>query len=491
MSDAAVTPAVDASTTPRDVREIRSWDLEADVVIVGLGCAGASAAIEARGAGAEVIVLERASGGGGTSAVSGGLIYCGGGTPVQTKSGFEDSPEEMFKYLMASSGPGPDEAKIRLYCERSVEHFLWLEEQGVPFKASFYPESGGEPPTDDGLVFSGSENAHPFNQIAKPAPRGHCPQIENAAGGFLMQKLLAAVERMGSCIHTDSRCESLVVDAQGRVVGVVVGTGSVERGVRARQGVVLTAGGFINNKAMVTKYAPLLRKCKYRVGTEGDDGSGIRMGIGVGGAAIRMDAGDISLPYYPPHQLMKGILVNGYGQRFINEDAYYGRVGEFALLHQDGRAFLIVDDEIFARPRVGMELAAVGESVAELESELGLPQGALQSTVGFYNGHAALGEDPLFHKSRDYLTPLIHPPLGALDCTCENALYATFTLGGLHTNTWGEVLRPDGDAIPGLFAAGRTTSGISAQGYNSGVSIADATFFGRQCGKRAAAIGNE
>jgi 3-oxo-5alpha-steroid 4-dehydrogenase len=81
-------------TRLRDIREVPRWDDEADVVVVGLGAAGACAAIEARGAGAEVVVLERASGGGGTSALSTGQIYLGGGTPIQKQCGFEDSPDE-------------------------------------------------------------------------------------------------------------------------------------------------------------------------------------------------------------------------------------------------------------------------------------------------------------------------------------------------------------------------------------------------------------
>src|SRR4029453_6235906 len=137
--------------------------------------------------------LERASAGGGTSALSGGVLYLGGGTPLQKDCGFDDSPEEMFKYLMASCGPRPDEAKLRLYCAGSVDHYHWLLDQGVPFKPVFYPHYSGEPPTDDGLVYSGSEDAWPFDRIARPAPRGHVPQIPGQAGGLLMLKLLAAV----------------------------------------------------------------------------------------------------------------------------------------------------------------------------------------------------------------------------------------------------------------------------------------------------------
>jgi 3-oxo-5alpha-steroid 4-dehydrogenase len=85
------------------------------------------------------------------------------------------------------------------------------------------------------------------------------------------------------------------------------------------------------------------------------------------------------------------------------------------------------------------------------------------------------------------VTPLVTPPFGAFDCTTENSIYAAFTLGGLHTDVDGRVLDPDGDAIPGLFAAGRCTSGLSVGGYSSGLSLGDGTFFGRRAGAAAAA----
>ena len=85
------------------------------------------------------------------------------------------------------------------------------------------------------------------------------------------------------------------------------------------------------------------------------------------------------------------------------------------------------------------------------------------------------------------MTPLVTPPFGAFDCTTENSIYAAFTLGGLHTDVDGRVLDPDGDAIPGLFAAGRCTSGLSVGGYSSGLSLGDGTFFARRAGAAAAA----
>jgi len=174
MSKNHATPA-----TIRKARSVRKWDLTADVIVVGFGCAGACAAIEAREAGADVLILERACTGGGTSAMSGGQIYMGGGTPVQEACGFEDTPEEMFEFLMAAMGPGPDEAKVRVFCDKSVAHYHWFVDHGVPFTMSFYPEPGSEAPTDACLVYTGGEDSHSINLIAKPAPA----RAQSAASG--------------------------------------------------------------------------------------------------------------------------------------------------------------------------------------------------------------------------------------------------------------------------------------------------------------------
>jgi succinate dehydrogenase/fumarate reductase flavoprotein subunit len=488
MSDSGRRPRRDLGTAAavRARRDVPHWDDEADVIIVGFGGGGACAALEASAAGADVLLLERMSGGGGTTALSTGQIYLGGGTAIQNACGFDDSSEEMCKYLLAACGPGADEAKIRLYAEQSVAHFDWLVAHGVPFKASYYGE-GSYTPTDDCLSYSGSELAWPYRELARPAPRGHTVQQDGIeAGSRLMRALVAAVEATPVRVQTDTLVETLIVDDARRVVGVVAKVDGLLRNLGARRGVILTAGGFINNKAMVERYAPLLRKCRFRAASDGDDGRGIRMGMGAGGAAIRMDVGCIVLPFTVPKGLLRGIFVNRRGQRFVAEDLYQTVVGEKALLGENGEVFLVLDDAIFERPFPPTELAAVEDTIADLERALGCPTGSLQHTVAYYNEHAARGEDPLFHKAADHLVPLVKPPFAALDYRTEAALYTVFTLGGLHTNVDGQVLTPDGVIVPGLYAAGRTTSGLAAQGYSSGLSIADATFFGRRAGAHAA-----
>ena len=470
----------------RPASRVARWDQEADVVVVGLGCAGACAAIAARDAGADVLVLERAASGGGTSALSGGLLYLGGGTPVQKACGFDDTPEEMQRFLVAACGPGVDEAKVRVYCEQSVEHFHWLVRQGVPFKESFWPQPSMEPPGDDCLVYSGGEDAFPFDRIARPAPRAHKPRHPAAAGGFLMQRLLAAVERSGARVVADARCETLVVEADGRVVGLVVRKSGAEWLVGARHGVVLTAGGFANDAAMLARQAPLLSRCSWKLAVEGDDGRAIRMAMGAGADIARMEAGEVALPIAFPNRFGGGILVNRFGQRYVNEDTYAGRIGQETLLRQDGEAWFVADEPIYERDFAGIPATHVEESIADLERGMGLPEGALVATVEFYNRHAARGEDPLLHKKASFLTPLSRAPFAAIDCRPGSLQWATFTLGGLRTAATGEVLDPDGEPIPGLWAAGRTTLGIAAAGYVSGISLGDATFFGRKAGRGAA-----
>jgi 3-oxo-5alpha-steroid 4-dehydrogenase len=283
----------------------------------------------------------------------------------------------------------------------------------------------------------------------------------------------------------DTRAERLVTAPDGRIVGVVATRYGTEFTVRARTGVVLAAGGFINNAEMIEHYAPGVQVTALRLGTDGDDGRGIRMAEAVGARIKRMDAIECALPFNAPRSLVHGIIVNRFGQRFVNEDTYMGRVGQAALVHQQGQAYLIVDEEHYAPNWLNIRAGWVCETAAELETEIGLPPGSLVSTLEYFNAHAERGTDPLFHKRAPVLSPL-RGPLAAFDLRADKFIYAPFTLGGLHTNVDGAVIDIDGEPIPGLFAAGRTTSGVAAQGYCSGLSLGDSTLFGRFAGRSAA-----
>ena len=468
-----------------DVADIGPATAHTDVLVVGFGAAGTCAAHAAREAGAEVMALERSAGAGGAAALAEGIIYLGGGTPVQHACGFEDSVENMIAYLMEACGPEPDEAKVRAYAQGSLEHFDWLVERGVEFDGRLDVETQMAPRDTHGLVWSGGENAWPFSEIAHPAPRGHLAKTKNATGWLLMKTLAEACVAAGVEVSYDTKVTSLVVDGD-RVVGVVAQSYGADAVFLARRGVILTAGGFIWNDDMLRRHAPTLLRGTWKVGTEADDGRAIEMAQSVGARVKNMHAGEVSLPIIPPRELIEGIIVNGHGQRFINEDTYMGRVGQAALYDQDATCFHVVDEAAYQPNWMGLTATWVCETTAELEAEMGLAPGSLEATVDLYNRHAATHDDPVFHKAADWVRPLV-PPLGAFDLRPGVAPYAPFTLGGLETAVTGEVIGLSGEAIPGLFAAGRTTSGICSFGYASGLSIGDATMFGRFAGRAASA----
>ena len=172
----------------------------------------------------------------------------------------------------------------------------------------------------------------------------------------------------------------------------------------------------------------------------------------------------------------------------MNEDASIGRTSDAVALRADARAWLVVDDALYGRTQARHRLAAVEESFEALEAALGIPEGALVRTIDAYNRGAEKGEDPLFHKARRWLRPLVTPPYAALDTSPTGSIWGGFTLGGLRTRASGEVLDVDGRPVPGLFAAGRNTAGLCREGrsYASGLSIGDASFFGRLAGRNAA-----
>jgi 3-oxo-5alpha-steroid 4-dehydrogenase len=477
--------------TPYPAAEVAAWDMETDIVIIGFGATGACAAIEAKQAGADVKLFERNSGSGGASGLSGGEIYLGGngGTEVQRAAGFEDTTEDFAAYLKMAGGPCADEAKCDLYAQEAVNHFNWLKAQGVPYRGNYMPGKIIEPMDDTTLIWSGSEAAAPFYKSAKPAPRGHVIQHMGWGGGRPLVDILEAKARaIGVDVIVDARALALIED-DDQVVGAIFRIDNKPVFVKARKGVVLATGGFVMNEDMRRKYCPDTFKINDPIGDK-DDGTGINLGLSVGGDAIHMEQFFTTCPWTIPESHAKGVFVNIQGQRFINEDCYHGRVSRTAVDQPGDRVYLLLDSAHFEQPPefARMTIAGTGNDWEEVERELDMAEGTLSRTMAFYNEHARAGRDPLFDKQPPILTPLDQGPFVALELHFQNSYFSFFTLGGLKTSTNGEVLDRAGAPIPGLFAAGRCTSGLPAwgHGYSSGMSLADCTFFGRQAGRKAA-----
>jgi 3-oxo-5alpha-steroid 4-dehydrogenase len=302
-----------------------------------------------------------------------------------------------------------------------------------------------------------------------------------------MKPLVETAAAAGARALYDVRAQQLIVETDGRVVGLRARQYGTDMTIRARRGVVLATGSFAYNDAMVAQYAPRIAG-RPAASIEQHDGQAIRMAQALGADLAHMDATEVAI-FIDPQQLVRGVLVNERGQRYVPEDTYPGRVGQLTLYHQNNTAYLIIDgdaqDEAMTSlsPQLMMRPPTwVCDTVEDLETEIGLAPGSLQATITAYNAGAERGEDPLLHKKAQWLRP-VGSPVGAIDLRDSTG---GFTLGGLQTTLDAEVLHVSGNPIPGLFAAGRSAAGLAAWGYASGVSLGDGSFYGRRAGRAAA-----
>ncbi|GIF22826.1 3-oxo-5alpha-steroid 4-dehydrogenase [Actinoplanes tereljensis] len=548
------------------------WDETADVVVVGFGAAGACAAIEAADAGARVLVLDRFVGGGAT-AISGGVVYAGGGTRQQQSAGVTDTPEAMADYLREEVGDTVSAATLDRFCSQSASMIDWLSDLGVPFDARLCPYKTSYPTNRHYLYYSGSEMSFP-----KPAPRGHRVVARGTSGRVLAARLAAAARDRGVAVLAQTRVERLVTGADGRVTGVecrtlrgapgwvrlghrVLHRFSVKPGlylpglgralhrpvawlerrygrplrVASGRGVVLSAGGFVFNREMMREHAPDYHG-GLRLGTPGDDGSGIRLGVAAGGSIDHLNRVTIWRFLAPPSAMLGGLLVDRDGRRVCDESRYGAAVGEAILRSPGAQAWLLLDAAVLAECRrqvwtqtlwfqrwqafwlltvgrvTGPTLEAVarraGVDPAGLTATLAAYQAAQPVTPGepAGSGHLALraaypGGDsgvPLgdsafaagtpadpFGKPDGLVRLLASPPYSLVDVSVRNrtALPAPMlTLGGLRVDEeTGQVV-----GVAGLYAAGRSAVGICSRSYVSGLSLADCVFSGRRAGLSAA-----
>ena len=538
-----------------------AWDDTTDFVVVGYGGAGISAAVMAAEQGLSVIAIDRFDGGGST-AMNGGVYYAGG-TSVQAEGGIDDSTEEMYKYLKTEVRDVVEDSTLRRFCEESPESVEWLKKHGVGFNSRAYMKKINYPDPSYYLYHPDNSLNEQRRKIARPAPRGHrvlAPpkDIPTGYGVYLTQPMSESAERLGVDFRPQCEARRLVVDRSGRVVGLVAlelppGTEAwerrrklqakanrwmtmlpitfpgafltyarankllakvakleekyrVERRIRAKAGICLSAGGFIFNRPMVHHYGE-----KYDqgmpMGQPGDDGSGIRLGQTAGGAVGLMRRFSAWRGINPPDTFPHYPMVNGKGERYIDESLYMTDIGNEMCERQGGVGYIILDQagnkatwkELLFGNLMGFQRKPAiltmlvkrkkAGSLKGLASKLGMDASALQRTVDDYN-KAARGEmeDP-FLKSRADMWEIGKGPYYAVDVSIANSLLpmSTMTVGGLKVDeSTGQVKGDDGSVIRGLYAAGRTAIGLCSQNYVSGLSMADCVFSGRRAAKAVA-----
>lgn len=525
-----------------------SGTVEADVVVVGFGAAGACAAIEAADAGADVLVLDRFDGGGAT-ALSGGVVYAGGGTSIQRDAGVHDTPEAMLAYLEREVGDAAHPDTLRAFCDGSTAMVEWLQRQGVGFEGSLAPAKTSYPGNDHYLYYSGSEISGAFRDVAAPAPRGHRAKAPGASGKYLFAALAGAVRRRGVRVLTQTRVQRLI-ERDGAVRGVEATTlsqapGWVRRAYRvagrlaakpglyqpglkrrcvaicdrlerthgrpvqvlARGGVVLSAGGFIANRALVHEHAPAYRG-GLPLGTPGDDGTGLELGRSVGAAADKLGRVSAWRFFTPPSALLGGLLVDQRGDRVCDETRYGAAVGQALIEHHEGRGWLLVDAPLLAEARAQIRAQGLwfqrlqmaylfgrgrvsGTTLEEVARRAGVDAEGLAATVKAHEEALASGTADPAGKPAEFVRSLAAPPYSLVDVSVRRRpAYPCpmLTLGGLVVDQrTGQVQRPDETPIAGLFAAGRTAVGVCSNSYVSGLSLADCVFSGRRAGTHAAA----
>jgi 3-oxo-5alpha-steroid 4-dehydrogenase len=530
------------------------WHDTADVIVVGFGGAGAAAAIEARRRGADVLAIDNFRGGGAT-AVSGGVNYAGR-TRIQQEAGVEDSVEDMFNYLQAEGVPVKPET-LRQFCEESSRNIEWLSDLGIPYRGTAYHEKCALPPDGYFLYYTGNEKHPRYTALARPAPRGHRVVTDGFGGHVHFARLREGALAVGVRFQPHAPVRRLVVDGWGTVIGVdiapipesawaehdrlydrvrpwapvsgvraeraIAANARLEsrfterRLIRARNGVLLSAGGYIYNLGMLSNLRPELGrayKALMRLGSMGCNGSGIRLGESVGGVFDYQDQVCVSRNIAPPQALVRGILVNARGERFVNEDVYVGDLGAACASEAakpGNRLWLLVGARDFkeafkAALNPGKNLFMMfglptllnmflggtkrAGSFAAIARKCGIDHAGLLRTLDGYNAVAQSGaQDPL-GKSPEYIHPFADGTCYALNMALENPFGFTmaFTLGGLRVEEEsGAVVRADGSVIGGLYAAGRNAVGLCSMGYRqSGISIADTVFSGRRAGRAMA-----
>lgn len=447
-----------------------------DVLIVGAGACGLSAALAARDGGGEVLVLERDKVPLGTTAMSTGLIPAAG-TRLQRDAGIDDDADLFAEDLLRKCKGTADENLLRAICAESTCTIDWLvDDHAIPLTL---------------FAASGSLPGH---------SRTRLHGTPNRTGEELMASLLNATEESGADIMTSAKVTSLLVDGAKTVVGIEASRpdGTVERiGCRT---LILASCGFASNQSLVDANIPELRSIMAHT-HPGAQGDALLWGQELGAATADLGSYQGHANVAAGHGLLVswlaitegGIQINSEGLRFSDESRGYSEQAVDVARQPDGFAWTIYDERIDATMQEIAEYRDVrsagalltAQTIGELAEKTGVPLEALNHTMTETEALMSSGAQDRFGRSFDPALK-IRPPYIAVKV--HPALF--HTQGGLVVDRHARVLDKAGKPLPNLFAGGGAAQGVSgsgASGYVAGNGLMTATTLGRLAGETAAA----
>jgi len=468
----------------RDHRAGR-YDDDYDVVVVGAGFAGLTAAIEACNAGASVLVIEKMRAPGGNSTISDGGIAAAG-TPMQQREGIADSPELMYSDMLRAGLGLNHPALVRELAQRSAATVQWS------------------------IDYLGVEYLDRLDQFGgHSVPR--CFTAANISGATIIKQQVAKLRELGVEIRLQTCLKGFVRDTNGKVSGVSVREGfepkqpegGVERCLRARRGVVLATGGFGADTAFRSAQDPRLDSSVDTTNVRFATAEALIEALRIGAMPVHLSHIQLG-PWASPDE--KGY---GVGPRFGDYVAFqYGLV-----VSPDTNARIVneladrktVADAILAvgKPCIGIaDSKAVEESgwsidrclqkgvvrsfgtLADLAAFYGLDTEVLAETVERFSGFVARKRDTDFGKPiLDSAAPVTHTPYYGMRLWPK----VHHTMGGVRIDVNGRVMDIDGHPIAGLYAAGEITGGVHGACRLGSCAITDCLVFGRIAGRNAAA----
>lgn len=438
-----------------------------DIIIVGAGGAGMSAALEAKDKGMNPVIFEKMPiAGGNTIKSSSGMNASE--TKFQQEQGIKDNNDLFYEETLKGGHGTNDKDMLRFFVDNSASAIDWLDSIGIRL---------------NNITITGGMNEK----------RTHRPEDGSAVGQYLVNGLVKNVQEQEIPLFVNAKVTD-ITEKDGKVNGVKVIFNENDEKNIAADAVVVTTGGFGANMDMISEVRSDL-KGYVTTNQEGSTGDGITMIEKLGGTTVDMD----QIQVHPTVQQEKSyligeavrgegaILVTSQGKRFTNELDTRDNVTAAINKLPEKSAYLVFDSGVKSRVKAiqqyeKMGFVIQGDSIEALAKEMGVPADQLKDTLDTWNSAVKNNKDTEFDRTTGMDNDLSGAPYHAI----QIAPGIHYTMGGVKINTNTEVLDKDGKPIPGLFAAGELTGGLHGQNRIGGNSVAEIIIFGRQAGIKSA-----